>query len=163
MLNRQQLTILATELAKSDYITYGQDYPAIAATLNARPQVANPTPQGTVPHRWTLHQILATVVPLHPTAVADVVAVYGWPIINDIRAAFQNDDRTGIADYFMIVSSAFNDAAKAAMLAMLSQTELDPTWQATITDDSIATTLGLPTVNEMDVQLCLHPELWSGD
>ena len=162
-MNKEQLTILATELAKSDYTTYGQDYPAIAAALNERPQVANPTPQGTVPHRWTLHQILATVVPLQPTAVADVVAVYGWPIINDIRAAFENDDRVGIADYFMIVSSAFNSAAKAAAIAMLAQTELDPTWQATIADDSIATSLGLPTATEMDVQLCLHPELWSGE
>lgn len=161
-MNKQRLTILAAELAKSDYADYGQDYPAIAAALNERPSIANPTPQGTIPKPLNLHVILGAIATTDAAAVPGLVQAHG-PILDRIDRALADNNREATSDYFFIISSGLNDAAKTAVQTLLAQTEPDPSWQSTVAGDSVATTLGLPVVSEMDVQLCLHPELWSGD
>jgi len=149
-MNNEQLVVLAEELAKPAYAAYGQDYPAIAATLNGRPSVSNPTPQGTTPKQLTLSEFFRAAASVDPAGAMTAIGTFA-PLMSIMQ------------DYLAIFSSILNDGADAALLALFAQTEPDPSWQATIPGDSIATALGLPTVSEMDVQLCVHPELWSGD
>lgn len=161
-MNKEQLTILAKELEKSDYVTYGQDYPAIAVVLNERPAVANPTPQGITPRQLNLSEFFRAAAAVDPAGAMTAIGTFA-PLMSMVQTAISNNDRMSMQDYLAIFSSILNDGADAALLALFAQTELDPSWQATITDDSIAMSLGLPTITEMDVQLCLHPELWSGE
>jgi len=161
-MNNEQLVVLAEELAKPAYAAYGQDYPAIAATLNGRPSVSNPTPQGTTPKQLTLSEFFRAAASVDPAGAMTAIGTFA-PLMSMVQAAISNNDRTSMQDYLAIFSSILNDGADAALLALFAQTEPDPSWQATIPGDSIATALGLPTVSEMDVQLCVHPELWSGD
>lgn len=163
-MDKAQLAILATELEQPAYaeLVKAQDYPALAAMLNAQPSVDNPVKQSAVPMRLTLHMILVAIAQVDMTAISAMVQAYG-PILDRIDNALQANDRTATQDYFLIVSSGLNDSAKGAVAALLAQTEPDPNWQATVAGDSLATELGIAGVADMDVQLALHPELWSGE
>lgn len=87
-MNRAQLEALRDELttdpAGLGYAALGQDYPALAALLNARPDVPNPEPRGLVPDLpGSLAEILAILTPAERAAVVQAdsiqdLAVRAW-------------------------------------------------------------------------------------
>lgn len=159
-MNKSQLQILADELADESYAEYGQDYPSIAAALNERPETANPTPQGQTPKRLTLSAFFRAAATADPAGAITATATFR-PLMEMTNRAVIENDRTAMQDYLSIFSSQLNPTGDAALAALLAETEPDPAWSATVLGDSRATTLGLPVVHDMDVQLALHPELWN--
>lgn len=133
----------------------GDNYPAVAALFNARPLVANPTPQGTIPKRLTLRDAFGVIAQAAPADLAAIGNVPGW-IVDRVEAAMAANDRIAMGNFLAIIGTYLSDPSKAALTAMLQTTELDPTWQATVQGDSIAMTLGLGTVTAADVQGALN-------
>jgi hypothetical protein len=131
-----------------------QDYPSIAATLNAPTTVANPvTEPETVPHPPTLKEIYA-IIP-----VAEAAAIYSKPGLSaDIRNAIDSGD----ADYLsmmlaIVLEMEIISAQTATALAMLLQrTQPDPTWTATVSGPSLAQAAGVGTVTAAQVQAVAH-------
>lgn len=151
-MNRQQLTTLASELAKLAY--RGMDYVQIAAALNAPgADIPNPTPQP------TRRKLITYVQFLNALQVADMGKYYASGIAPDLRAALDgNDYDMALALWrgLKALLTATSVTAVEAVFAKTNETELDPTWQATVPGPSIAAALGLPRVETRDVQAALH-------
>ena len=130
-----------------------QDYPAIAATLNAPTVIDNPvTEPATVPHPPTLKEIYAGI------PVAEAAAIYNKPGLSaDIRNAIDSGDPEYLAMMLAIVlEMQIISAQTATALAMLLQrTQPDPTWTATIAGPSLAQAAGVGTVTAAQVQAVL--------
>ena len=113
-----------------------QDYPSIAATLNAPTVIDNPVAEpATVPHPPTLKEIYA-IIP-----VAEAAAIYNKPGLSaDIRNAIDSGDPEYLAMMLAIVlEMQIISAQTATALAMLLQrTQPDPAWTATIAGPSLA-------------------------
>lgn len=132
----------------------GDDYPAIAARLNAPTIIDNPqTEPATVAHPPTLKEIYAAI------PVAEAAAIYNKPGLSaDIRNAIDSGD----ADYLqmmlaIVLEMQIISAQTATALAMLLQrTQPDPAWSATIAGPSIAQAAGVGAVTAAMVQAELN-------
>lgn len=113
-----------------------QDYPSIAATLNAPTSIDNPvTEPATAPWPPTLKEIYA-IIP-----VAEAAAIYNKPGLSaDIRNAIDSGDPDYLQMMLAIVlEMEIISAQTATALAMLMQrTQPDPAWTATIAGPSLA-------------------------
>lgn len=133
----------------------GDNYPAVAALFNERPQIENPMPQGQTPKRLVLRDAFGAIAQAAPTDLAKLAQVPGW-MVDRAEAAMTANDRTAIANYLAIIGGFLSEASRAALTTMLAATEPDPAWTATIPGDSIAMTLGLGAVSAADVQEALN-------
>lgn len=151
-MDRAQLTTLATEIAKSKY--RGMDYVQIAAALNApTADVPNPTPQP------TRRKLITYVQFLNALTVADMGKYYTSGIASDLRRALDGSDydmALALWRGLKALLTATSVTAVETVFAAVNETELDPTWPATVPGPSIAAALGLPTVATRDVQAALH-------
>ena len=143
------MTTLA-ELIAQHASDLGDDYPAIAALLNAPTTIANPqTEPATVLHPPTLKEIYAQI------PVAEAAAIYSKPgLATDIRNAIDSGDPEYLAMMLAIVVELGIISAPtiAALSALLARTQPDPAWTATIAGPSLAAEAGLGTVTAAQVQ-----------
>ncbi len=148
---------LKTEINQPTYadIRESQNYPAIAAQLNARISISNPSPQQQTPKRLTLAGIFAVIATAAPADVAKLAAIPGW-IVERVETALAANDRATMQNYLAIVSTGLSSASKAALQQLLAETEADPSWQATVAGQSRAEELGLGVVTASDVQRVLN-------
>ncbi len=128
-----------------------QNYPAIAALLNAVPQIPNPVPQGTIPKRFKLYDLLDKVT---QAEALEVIKLPG--LLTYLDSALGANDRTTTNKLLGYIASMFSAATKTAVATLLAQTEADPDWKATIAGTSRAASIGLSVVRDMDVQRVLQ-------
>lgn len=142
------------ELIDQHAADLGDDYPAIAARLNAPTSAPNPqTEPAQVPHPPTLKEIYSLI------PVAEAAAIYDKPGLSaDIRNAIDSGD----ADYLnmmlaIVLEMDIISAQTATGLAMLLQrTQDDPSWSATIPGPSIAAAAGFGTITAAQVQAAMN-------
>lgn len=128
----------------------GQDYPAIAAALNARPQVENPAERQRTPKAFTINDVFQAITPV------EALDLYKIPNFRqDVERALVQNDRVGIQNYMLIASGLLSAESQLALGALLVAEEDDPTWQATVAGDSLAMERGWGRVTEHDVQAAL--------
>lgn len=152
------LAELITQQAQADAqfaaLVAAQDYPAIAAWLNAPTSTPNPvTEPATVPHPPTLKEIYA-IIP-----VAEAAAIYNKPGLSaDIRNAIDSGDPEYLAMMLAIVAQMQIISAETAgtLATLLQRTQDDPFWTATIAGPSLAQATGLGTVTAAQVQGALN-------
>ncbi len=137
----------------------GQDYPGIAAALNAQPTVANPTPRGTVPRPLSLTDVFGVIAQL-PNGAAEMAKLGKlpqWAYDGGVEAMRERADGS-MTNWLQTIAAicGFEAATVTAMLAaktqLLAATIPDPNYSATIAGDSIATAAGLPFVTAAMVQ-----------
>ena len=143
------MTALA-ELIAAHCADLGDDYPAIAARLNAPTVIDNPvTEPATVPWPPTLKEIYA-IIP-----VAEAAAIYNKPGLSaDIRNAIDSGDPEYLAMMLAIVLELgiISQQTATALAMLLQRTQPDPAWTATIAGPSLAQAAGLPVVTPAQVQ-----------
>ena len=150
MLNSQQLSILSTELNDASYsnLLADQEYEAIAALLNDRPVIANPTPQPDVSRTFSWETFLALLT--IPERLA-MYSTYG-NFANDLRRTLEADDRGEMIALWDAIKTVMVPTTVTAVETAFGQLVPDATWAATVQADSRATNLGLPRVTPADVQ-----------
>ena len=72
MLSQPQKEILKTELEGSDYVQFGQDYPAIAQYLNHVPSISNPVQQGQIQRTYSLGEMFTLLSQTELTSVLGI-------------------------------------------------------------------------------------------
>jgi hypothetical protein len=77
-LSPNEQTIKALYESSEDLQALGQDYPAIAADINARPLISNPVPRGTVPKPLAWPELLALVPIAEKANFLDLGTFQGW-------------------------------------------------------------------------------------
>ena len=129
----------------------GDNYPAIAALFNARPQVTNPAQQQQVPRRLGIRDLFGAITP------AEARALYMIPgFRDDVQKAAEAGDRVALQMYVAIAAPDLSQQSLTALAALMQATEADPAWQATVPGDSIAMALGVAPVSAADVQEALN-------
>ena len=134
----------------------GQNYPAIAAALNAPTTVANPvTKAPKVGRSITLLDIFGTIAAAAPADLAKAGSIPDW-MIDRAESAMQENDRVAMANWLVSIGATIglSQAGKDALNALLSATVDDPNWSATVAGPSIAQAAGLGTVTAEQVQAC---------
>ncbi len=142
------------ELITQHCADLGDDYPAIAARLNAPTVAGNPqkTP-ATVPHPPTLDDVLSIV----PSAErVEIRALSGY--VDDVRRAIDTGNtlymQTLIED--ALTANAISAETAGKLAELLQRTHPDPAWSAQIAGPSLAAAAGLGTVTSADVQAALN-------
>lgn len=129
----------------------GDNYPAVAALFNERPQVDNPAQQQQVAKRLGIRDLFGAITP------TEARALYMIPgFRDDVQDAADAGDRVALQMYVAIAAPDLSQQSLAALTALMQATEVDPAWQATIAGDSIAMTLGVAPVSAADVQEALN-------
>lgn len=145
------MTLRELIAAQADALAqFGDNYEAIAALLNAQPQIANPVTEApTIAYPPSLKEIYA-VIPL-----AEAAAIYNKPGLSaDIRNAIDSGDLEYMAMMMAIVAQLGIISAPtiAALSSLMARTQPDPAWTATIAGPSIAAAAGLERVTAAAVQ-----------
>ena len=149
----KQLATLWTELSKPAYAAElaAKHWQALADALNVRVSVPNPIPQ---PTRAKLIAWDAFMDLLEP---AEVLKLYTYPgMAADLRSALEANDRIVTLAIWRGFKTQLLAATVTKVQAEAAKTELDPNWQATIQQPSIAQGLGLSTLAVEDVQTAAH-------
>lgn len=144
--------IIKTEIqSNATMIALGDNYQAIAALFNERPQIDNPAQQQQVAKRLGIRDLFGAITP------TEARALYMIPgFRDDVQDAAEAGDRAALQMYVAIAAPDLSQQSLAALVALMQATELDPTWTATIAGDSIAMTLGVAPVSAADVQEALN-------
>ena len=142
------------ELIDQNCADLGDDYPAIAARLNAPTSEANPQ---TEPAQVAAPPTLKEIYSLIP--VAEAAAIYNKAGLSaDIRNAIDSGDPDYLQMMLAIVLEMDIISAQTATgLAMLLQRTMDdPTWSDTIAGPSIAAAAGFGTITAAQVQAAMN-------
>lgn len=138
---------LAADPMGLGYETHGQDYPAIAALLNATGTMPNPDAQGNVPRRLGMLDLYAAIQP------AEALQIYQLSALkDDVETVLRANDRTAMAALLSIVAGLLSVESQAAIGGLLEATEKDPDWQATVSTPSRAAVLGWLPITAAQVQ-----------
>ena len=142
-----------SELIAQHCADLGDDYPAIAARLNAPTSIPNPVTEAPqVPHPPTLDDVLAVVPSAERVAIR---ALAGF--VDDVRRAIDTQNllymQTLIED--ALTANAISAQTATALALLLARTQPDPTWTATIAGPSLAAAAGVGTVTAAMVQAVL--------
>ncbi len=127
-----------------------QNYPAIADALNAPTVVANPvTSAPQVPINITLKAVMAQVPASEGVKIFQLSG-----FVDNLKTAIDQDDRDylGYLLQVALAANAISAGTAAKLVPMLTATEADPNYSATIAGESIAAAAGLGTVTAADVQ-----------
>ncbi len=150
-MNPEQLNALRQEIrtdpAGAGYAALGQDYPAIANLLNARPQIPNPAAQSQVPKRFTLVEFLAAASSNEALLVMDKPVLCQY-----IADAVARNDRAAMGVLLGLMEGLVSAQTRVNLAAMLAATEPDPAWSETVAGVSRSEVLGLPIILASDVQ-----------
>ena len=142
------------ELIDQNCADLGQNYPAIAARLNAPTSAPNPiTEAPQVAHPPTLKEIYASI------PVAEAAAIYDKPGLSaDIRNAIDSHDPEYLQMMLAIVAQMQIISAETAgtLATLLQRTQDDPSWSATIAGPSIAQEAGFGTITAAQVQAAMN-------
>ena len=153
-MNRQQLETLRGDVGKWQPVASAvasQDYPAVAAAYNERPQTPNPEAQADVPRRLSWREALRAMTE------AERLAVYERSALKqDLQAGLAANDRQALGDLVPVMRALLSSGTLVKLGALLQETEPDPAWTATVAGESRATSLGLGRVRAADVQAALH-------
>lgn len=144
--------IIKTEIqSNAAMIALGDNYQAIAALFNERPQIDNPAQQQQVAKRLGIRDLFGAITP------AEARALYMIPgFRDDVQAAAEAGDRVALQMYVAIAAPDLSQQSLTALTALMVATEPDPAWTATVPGDSIAMTLGVAPVTAADVQEALN-------
>ena len=144
--------IIKTEIqSNATMIALGDNYQAIAALFNERPQIDNPAQQQQVAKRLGIRDLFAAITP------TEARALYMIPgFRDDVEDAAESGDRVALQMYVAIAAPDLSQQSLAALVALMQATEADPAWTATIAGDSIEMTLGVAPVSAADVQEALN-------
>lgn len=132
----------------------GDDYPAIAARLNAPTSAPNPQIE---PVQVAAPPTLKEIYSLIP--VAEAAAIYDKPGLSaDIRNAIDSHDPEYLQMMLAIVAQMQIISAETAgtLATLLQRTQPDPAWTATVAGPSIAQAAGLGTITAAQVQAELN-------
>jgi len=153
-MNRQQLETLAGDLGTWQPVAAdvaGQDYPAVAAAYNERPQTPNPVAQADVLRRIGWGEALGAMTE------AERLAVYERPALKqDLQAGLAANDRAMLGELVPVMRALLSSGTLVKLGALLQETEPDPAWTTTVAGESRAASLGLGPVRAADVQAALH-------
>ena len=136
----------------------GDDYPAIAARLNAPTTIDNPAAgektEVTAPVAITLKMLLALV------PAAEAVKIYQLgTFVDDLNTAIDAGDREYMA-YLLSVAAAANAIGAPTIAALTELLQATVTTEtvapATIVGPSLAAAAGLPVVTSAQVQAALN-------
>jgi len=143
-------TLAQVIAAKPAIKALGQNYPAIAAALNAPTTIANPV---TVAPKVAAPIALSTVWAQVPSAER-VAARSMAGFVQELQDAIALQDRGAMAVLLEdgVTAGAIKPATAAKLQALLTATVADPTYSATIPGPSIAAAAGLGTVTAEQVQ-----------
>ena len=142
------------ELIDQHAADLGDDYPAIAARLNAPTSAPNPI---TEPAQVAAPPTLKEIYSLIP--VAEAAAIYDKPGLSaDIRNAIDSHDPEYLQMMLAIVAQMqiISQETAGTLATLLQRTQPDPSWSATIAGPSIAATAGFGTITAADVQAALN-------
>lgn len=150
-MNAQQMMELEAYIEETAELkAMGQDYPAIAAALNARPMVENKNERKKTQKIFTINDVFQAIAP------GEALELYKIPgFRQDVERALAQNDRIGLQNYMMIASSLLSVESQLALGALLSAEEDDPNWQPFVVGDSLAMAQGWGRVVEHDVQAAL--------
>lgn len=134
------------------YAALGQNYPAIADAMNARPMIDNPVTEAPqVLKRLGIRDLFAAITP------TEARALYMIPgFRDDVQKATEAGDRVALQMYVAIGAPDLSQQSIAALTALMVATEADPTWTAQIPGNSRATVLGVAPVRATDVQEAMN-------
>ena len=142
------------ELIDQHAADLGDDYPAIAARLNAPTSEANPQTEPTqVPHPPTLKEIYSLI------PVAEAAAIYNKAGLSaDIRNAIDSHDPEYLQMMLAIVAQMqiISQETAGTLATLLQRTQPDPSWSDTIAGPSIAAAAGFGTITAAQVQAALN-------
>lgn len=130
------------------------NYPQIADLGNAPTTVANPvTEPAQVPVTITLKSLLALVP---PAEAAKIYQLGGF--MADLKQAIDAGDRVYLGYMLSVAQAAGTISAQtaAALAPLLTQTEADPAWSATVAGPSLFAAAGYGYVTPADVQAALN-------
>jgi hypothetical protein len=155
-MDKKQLIILSGELESPEYkeLIEKQDYPAISALLNERPQIPNPDERPEMSKRLTLTRVFGAAFAADPAGTLNAVAKFA-PMLDMAERAVHANDREAMQVHLAIFGSQMSVAAQQALGALLTETEPDPAWLEKVSGESRAEALGLPSVTAADVQAVL--------
>lgn len=138
------------------YAALGQNYPAIADAMNARPMIDNPVTEAPqVPAKPSLAQLFGAELQADQVGTLAAIEKFG-NLLDMASAAIDKGDTQSIMAHIAIFGSTMNANGKAALAAAVSATQPDPTWTAQIPGDSRATVLGVAPVRATDVQEAMN-------
>lgn len=147
------MTTLA-ELIAAHCSDLGDNYTTIAARLNAPTSIDNPVTEAPqVAHPPTLKEIYSLI------PVAEAAAIYNKPGLSaDIRNAIDSGDPEYLGMMLAIVAELDIISAQTAtaIAPLITRTQADPSWSATIAGPSLASAAGLGTVTSADVQAVMN-------
>lgn len=138
---------------------FGQDYPAIAARLNAATEVANPdagkVTETVTPTPISLKALLSIVPPAEGATIYSKLPGF----VDDLRNAIDNQDREYLGGLLNIAyaGGAISQQTAANLAPLLTATTTTTTTAPeTIAGPSLAAAAGLGVVTERDVQAALN-------
>lgn len=149
-----KIDILAQELEKTEYadLVAAQNYPAIAARLNQKPLIDNPTPQGKIPKPINILDLFRCVTP------QEGLEIYKIPNLKpDIDHAIAGNLRDNLTALLAIASEVISVESATKIQALLNEEISDPNHQSQILGQSRAEELDIYPVADEDVQAALNP------
>lgn len=144
---RMVLATLAAEIQTGAYADLGDNYPAIAARLNAQPEIPNPEPHGMTPLCVTYTDILGCLTPDERLTLYE-----RGGLVAELQACCTRERQSELPQVLTVAQPLWCAATQQAIVALLTTTEPDPDWQPMIAGPSRAQQIGLPVVRDMDVQ-----------
>ncbi len=137
---------------------YGDDYPQIAALLNAPTVIANPDAgtktTETVYPTVTLPGVLAAVPSAERVKIRQELPGFS----DDVKGAIDSGNRAYMTTLIedALIAAAISAETAGALAAMLAPTEVEHTAPATIPGPSLAAAAGFGTVTAAQVQAALN-------
>lgn len=135
-----------------------KSYEQIAAWLNEQPPVDNPQAQGQTPKRLGMLDVFNAIATAAPADLAKAGAIPSW-MVDRAELSMQANDRLGMANWLVSIGAVagLSPESVAALSALLTATEPDPTWTATVPGPARWQAAGLAgPVSAADVQCAAH-------
>jgi hypothetical protein len=148
-MDESQKAALAAELAKPEYadLIANQRYQELAAMLNEKPLVDNPTPPQQVDKRISVDDFVKALKP------QEVVTVYqNSALAQAYTQSLQMNDRKLTKSLWRGMKTLVSPETQAAIEAMQDAKESDPAHQAKIAGQSVADGLGVGRLTPADLQ-----------
>lgn len=154
------------ELITEHAADLGQNYPAIAARLNApTADIDNPTPQPTIPRPLSLEDVFGVIAGLDnaETEMPKLANLPDWAYQGAVAAMAERND-TSITNWLVTVAKICGfapetvQAMATAKTTLMATTIADPSWSATVPGPSIAASAGFGTITAAQVQAALNEQ-----
>ncbi|KKN74832.1 hypothetical protein LCGC14_0387250 [marine sediment metagenome] len=148
-MNIKQFARLAAELNDVAYaeLLTAREYDTVAGLLNERESIPNPVARTNTLKQFTWPTFMDKLLP------TDIPVMFDFgQLAPDLRAALENNERGLMLSLWRGLATVLDAASVTAVTTAFQETEPDPLWTATVLLPSRAMELGLPLVNEQDVE-----------